>query len=494
MKTRVLLIDPPFYRILGFYNRYFPVSVTQIATTLQRYGHDAVVYDADCNKAPQYMDYASLPQHYPQYLSSLQDQTHTVWEEVKDVIGQIEARVVGISVWTTYAAAAFHTARLCKEVNPACTVVMGGPHATAKAKEILDICPYVDYVITGEGETAMLQLIESDLAEGNALENIPGLSFRNSEAVVHNPVICAAPLTELPTPDRSLLMNEDTYSPEDMGLIMSSRGCPFACAYCATHTRYVSYTPVDRVLEEIRHVRQKYGTTFFSFKDDSFTVNKKRVAEFCDRLIGEHLAIQWECNTRVDLITEDLLRRMKKAGCRSIKVGIESGSDRILSKMNKGISREQVRSAARILKRVGIFWTGYFMMGVPGETVDEIRQTLDFMHEIKPDFASISVYEPFPGTPMFEEGVARGLVKPQMTMEDFYTMLPNDYYKADPHRQVESIGPDEFHALARDVKSEFHAYNKSLAKTVKRASSRLGLYINRPRTLLADINRYRKWR
>ena len=206
-------------------------------------------------------------------------------------------------------------------------------------------------------------------------------------------------------------MNRATYSPEDMGLIMTSRGCPFSCTFCATDNRQVRYRSIEHVLREIRHVRDTYGTVHFTLKDDSFTVDKKRVAEFCDALTREDLRIGWECNTRVDLVTEEMLRTMKRAGCNSVKVGIESGSERVLERMNKRITLDQIRAAAGLFRKVGIHWTGYFLIGTPGESLEDIYRTLDFMYEIRPDFAAIGVYEPFPETVMFHEGIRRGLVK-----------------------------------------------------------------------------------
>ena len=165
---------------------------------------------------------------------------------------------------------------------------------------------------------------------------------------------------------------------------------------------------------------------------------------------------------------------MKKAGCNSIKIGVESGSEAILEQMNKGITLDQLRQAARMLRKAGIHWTGYFMMGVPGETEEQIYQTLDFMYELKPDYAHVGTYEPFPGTAMFEEGIRRGLLKPDMALEEFYGTLPNDYYKTNGRRQVDTIDPDRFAALESEMKARFHAYNKSMARLFKRARSRTG--------------------
>lgn len=492
---KILLIDPPFYRIIGFYNRYFPVGITTVGTFLSKNGYDVVIYDADCNYNPRHMDYSLLPQFYQEYLNSFQNHSHSVWKEVKDTIANASADVVGISIWTTYAASAFHVAKLCKEINAGCAVVMGGPHATVKADEILKISPDVDYVVRGEGEVTMLELVRQISSATDSALSIHGLSFRHKHAIIHNqPRPLVRDLGQFGYPARSLLMNENTYTSEDMGLIMSSRGCPFACSYCATHARTVTYRPTDHIVDEIKLVKEKYGTTLFSFKDDSFTVNKKRVEQFCDKLLAERLNINWECNTRVDLVSESLLAKMKKAGCNSIKVGVESGSERILKRMNKGITHDQIRNAAKLFRKIGIHWTGYFMMGVPSETVDEIYQTLDFMYEIEPDFASISVYEPFPGTPMFAEGIQKNLAKPEMTLVDFYTMLPNDYYKLDPRKQVETIDADEFSILAEDMKRKFHIYNKSFKRLLYRAKSRINLYVKQPRLLLCDFSKYLSWR
>lgn len=491
---KILLIDPPFYRILGFYNRYFPIGVTTVGTVLKEAGHDVVVYDADFNDNPKAIDYTRLPEYYNIYLDSFKRAEHPVWTEVRETIRQFKPDLIGISVWTTYAASAFHTAKISKEVNPGCPVVMGGPHATVKAEEILKILPFADYIVRGEGELTILELAKQ-IADGRKnLASIPGLSFRENGDIRHNPPTERHKnLDEFPFPDRSLLMNVGKYTSEDMGLIMTSRGCPYSCSYCATETNRVSYRSVGHILREIRFVKDKYGTTQFSFKDDSFTVNRRRVEELCDKIIAQRLGINWECTTRVDLVTEELLVKMKKAGCNSIKVGIESGSERVLKQMNKGITHGQIRYAAQLFKKVGIFWTGYFMMGVPSETADDIYKTLELMYEVKPDFASIGVYEPFPGTAMFAEGIKKGLVKPEMTLEDFYTTLPNHYYKKDARRQVDTIDEELFCMLEQEMKDKFHSYNKSFRKILNRAKSRAKLYTKQPQILFTDFKKYLSW-
>jgi radical SAM superfamily enzyme YgiQ (UPF0313 family) len=491
---RILLIDPPFYRFMGFYNRYFPVGLVSIGTVLRDAGHEVFICDADFNERPSLIDYTRLTEHYERYLHDLQQTDHPILTGLRETIRRVDPDVTGISIWTTYAASALRTAEICKDLFPDRPVIMGGPHATAKADEVLRIAPAVDYVIRGEGEWSALALVEQ-MAGGHVdRASIPGLLCRDGGAIHHTPSgERSRDLDEFPFPDRELLMNHERYTPEDMGLIMTSRGCPYSCSYCATETRRTSYRSTEHILREIRAVKSRYGTIQFSFKDDSFTVNKRRVEELCDRIITERLRIRWECTTRANLVTEDLLRRMKKAGCNGIKIGIESGSERVLGQMNKGLTLGQMREAAEMFRRTGIYWTGFFMMGVPGETVDEIYQTLEFMHELRPDHAHIGTYEPFPGTAMFQEGVQRGLIKTDMTLRDFFATLPNDYYKTDARRQVDTIDGEVFERLEREMKARFHAHNKSVARLLKRAKSRAGLYLAQPALLLADFRQYLSW-
>lgn len=491
---RILLIDPPFSRIFGLYTRYFPIGVTSVGTSLAAAGHTILVYDADCNDNNS-MDYTRRPEKFRQYLDSFKDKNNPIWIEVKNTIKDFNPDIVGISIWTAFVASAFHIAEICKEINPSCAVVMGGPHTAAKAGEILKLSLYTDYVVRGEGEITVSQLAQYIEDGKNNLSAIAGLSYKEDGAIKHNlSRENTKDLDKFLFPDRTLLRNENKYTSEAMGLIMASRGCPYGCTYCSTDTRRISNRSIDHVLKEIRLVRERYGTTQFSFKDDSFTINKARVEELCEKLIKEKFNINWECNTRVDLVTEDLLKKMKQAGLNCIRVGIESGSERILEAMNKGITLDQVRNASKLFKKVGIHWTGYFMIGVPGETVEDVYKTFDFMYEVKPDIASLAVYEPFPGTPMFTEGLKRGLVKEEMTLDEFFSTFPNHYYKINSKRQLDTIDEERFIFLEKELREHFHNYNKDFRRVFKRGQGRLNLYRNEPGILWGDIKRYLRWR
>lgn len=492
----ILLIDPPFYRFFNYYNRYFPLGLSYLSSTLKKAGHQVTIYDADCNKNSKGMDYTRLPEKYLIYLKELKNPENPVIKEISETFTKYQPDIVGITVMTPKAASAFTIASLAKKYNKDCFVVFGGPHATLKADEILKNTRDVDFVVSGEGEVVLLELVNALRAKSSNFNTIRGLSYRQGDKGVHNTKRSFIDdLDCLPFPDRETLLGSDTYTSEDMGLLMGSRGCPYSCSYCATQiwTRKVRYRSLTNILEEIKYVHHRYGTRQFTFKDDSFTVNRKRVMEFCNKLIDAGMKVNWDCNTRVDLVDSELLRTMKKAGCNSIKVGIESGSERVLKLMDKGIILERVKEAAELFREVGIHWTAYFMMGIPTETKEDVKKTLDLLYEIRPSFASIGVYEPFPGTKLFDVGVEHGLVNKEMVYEDFFTRIPSDYYLKDVNQRVDTMNQEDFITLENDVKDAFHNYNKGVMRIFERARSRSNVYLHNPRIFFNDIEKFLGW-
>ncbi|OQZ01343.1 MAG: hypothetical protein B6D35_03420 [Candidatus Brocadia sp. UTAMX2] len=492
----ILLIDPPFYRFFNYYNRYFPLGLSYLSSALKKAGHKVIIYDADCNKDSRGMDYTRLPEKYRIYLRELKNPENPIIKEISETFRKYQPDIIGITVMTPKTASAFTIASLAKQYNLDCTVIFGGPHATLRANEILKNTRDVDFVINGEGESVMLELVNALRAKDHTFSEIRGLSYRQGNAQIHNPPRSFIDnLDDLPFPDRESFLGLDTYTSEDMGLLMGSRGCPYRCSYCATQiwTRKVRYRSLANIVEEIREVHLRFGTRQFTFKDDSFTVNRKRVVEFCDILLEAGLKINWDCNTRVDLVDLELLRTMKKAGCNSIKVGIESGSERILALMDKGISLKRIHEAARLFRETGIHWTAYFMLGIPTETEEDVKKTLDLLYKIRPSFASIGVYEPFPGTRLFDIGVEHGLVKSEMTYEEFFTHIPSDYYLRNIRRRVGTMDYEHFTTLENEAKDAFHAYNKGVMRILERAKARSNIYFHNPRIFFNDVEKFLGW-
>jgi anaerobic magnesium-protoporphyrin IX monomethyl ester cyclase len=495
---KILFIDPPFYRFMGYYNRYFPLGLASLAAVLHRKGHEVLIYDADSKVNPSKMNFIFLEESYPLYLSTLKDSNHPVWLEMNETLRLFAPDAVGITIWTTFAASAFKTAYFCKQYNKKLPVIAGGPHCTIKPDEVMKICQDIDFLVRGEGEETLPELIENLKYRRTTelIKNIKGITYRLNGQIVHTPDReFIEDLDIIDFPARNLLLNKHSYDAEDMGLLMTTRGCPYSCSYCATNIwkRKVRYRSIDNVIAEIKLINNTYGTRQFTLKDDSFTINRKRVLEFCDRLIDEKLNINWDCNTRVNLVDEELLRKMKQAGCNSIKVGIETGSERMLKLINKGITCSQARHTAKLLRKAGIYWTAYFMMGLPSETEEEIYQTLQFMKELKPDFASLSVYEPFPGTDLFEIGIQNNLVQEERTMQDFFSISPKYYYVKYLNRRIDTMSNARLEQLEFEIKQQFDKYNKGFVRIAKRARSRSNLYLHNPFVILSDMKKLRSW-
>ncbi len=275
-----------------------------------------------------------------------------------------------------------------------------------------------------------------------------------------------------------------------MGLMMGSRGCPFQCTYCASKnmwTRKVRYRSVENILDEIHTVKRAFGTTQFSFEDDSFTTNTKLITEFAKQLIAQKMSINWSAITRINLLSYELITLMKKAGCNHIRVGIESGSPKVLRDTKKGITVEQMRTGAKILRDTGMYWSAYFMAGLPTETEDDIRASIELMKEIKPDYCTLSIFTPYPGTEIFEQLKRQDMVTEQMDWSKFSHASPHNYFSP-------QIPKEKFEELLDIFAHEVDKHNGNIRRLFKRAKSKGSVYIQQPSELVGDLKKYLSWR
>jgi tRNA A37 methylthiotransferase MiaB len=491
---RILLIDPPFKRFTGFVSYYFPIGLAYLATVTRNAGHDVAIFDVDAVEKGTDIDFSDEYRRLELYRQGLNDDSHIVWQDIKRVVEDFNPDIVGITAMTTKFGSVLRTAEVVKKYNPRLKVVVGGPHSTflpgltLKSKDI-------DIVVRGEGEKTFVNLIEA-IENGEGLQDIKGVSFKKDEKVFHNPPQeFIEDLDQTPFPARDLLMDSHNYTSEDMGAIMTSRGCPFNCSYCChMWQRKVRNRSIDNVIDELKEVKQRYGTKQFEFKDDTFTLNRKRTMEFCERLISEKLKINWSCTTRVDLLDEGLIKKMKKAGCNIIKLGFETGSERILKETKKGVTFAQMKTVAELLNRHGIFWSGYFMVGLPMETEEDIRQTYKLMKELNPYYVGLGVYNPFPQTELFEQGVQMGLLYPEVELEHFFDTNPKDYFFIDPSKRVANIQKEKFDNLVSFLIEGSHKHNTELRNIVRRGWARRLAYSQDWRLLLGDVKKALKWR
>jgi anaerobic magnesium-protoporphyrin IX monomethyl ester cyclase len=289
-----------------------------------------------------------------------------------------------------------------------------GVHVTATAAETLEDSA-LDSVVRGEPEWTIADLA-GRLARGESLASVRGLSFRGANgAIVHNEDRgFDGDLDELPPPARDLVHEEDYFLPilnRPYTLVVPSRGCPHHCTYCTAPMYYgkrLRQRTPSRVVDEIEEIARRGVVNDFVMWSDTFTLDKRFVLELCGELRRRNLGIRWMSNSRVDSIDEEIAMAMKEAGCTGISFGMESGVQEILDNVRKGTTLEQGRRAVRTVKNAGIQTLGHFMLGLPGETRETIRQTIDYAKEVDPDWAQFYCATPLPGTKFMEHARAHG--------------------------------------------------------------------------------------
>ena len=324
------------------------------------------------------------------------------WKRVEEVITALDADVYAMSCWTANRRGVALTAKLIKAVHPGAAVVVGGPHATPLARELLAHHPEIDVVSIGESEEQFHEILERQ-GRGEPLTGIAGTAYRDAGG---KPVLAA---------ERAAIANLDTLaSPHryfDTHIVMTSRGCPWQCTFCGAETtwgRGFRGNSIPYVLDSLESALERLPVKMIQIKDDTFTANKKRALEISRGIRERGLRFLWSCDTRVDVLTEELLTEMRLAGCQRLSLGVESGSQKILDAIHKKITAEEILEACAMAKRRGIRVRFYMMLGNRGETAETFHETLRFLALAKPHeyiFSCLSIY---PGTLDFEDAEQAG--------------------------------------------------------------------------------------
>jgi radical SAM superfamily enzyme YgiQ (UPF0313 family) len=423
---RTLLIAPPFYRLMGSHFNGLHLGISYIAAVLKQHGHDVSVYNADYSDTSEYLDQQQLFHNFDDYKQILNDLEHPIWNEIKANISGYAPDYVGITMLTANYKAVKNIARIVRLVNKDIKVVVGGTHPTLDPEGTMAEIDF-DYLIRGEGEFAFLELINGKKEEG-----ILGLSFRANKKVIHNPDRpFIADLDILPFPNRDSFLNGNDHA--DLNFMMTGRGCPFSCSYCVSPQfwhRKVRFRSVENVIEEIEYLNSEDKSSVIHFVDDTFTLQKDRAKAICQGLIDRHINVNWVCDTRADCLDEELIDLMKRSGCVRVKLGVESGSDKMLEKMHKGVTTKEIRRVVSIIKDRAIPLTIYLMTGFPDETEADLKQTIQFARELDVDYYSLSILSPYFGTEVWNDLVKSGRALDKEHWEYFYhqshEMLVND--------------------------------------------------------------------
>jgi radical SAM superfamily enzyme YgiQ (UPF0313 family) len=328
------------------------------------------------------------------------------FDEFKTEISKRQPNIVGITSSTLTYQSALKIAKIAKEVCPNCITIGGGSHVTFWDDHALEECPELDIIVRREGENTFLELVQRIEAEKSYID-IEGTTCRKDGKIIRNPDRpYIEDLDALPFPARHLWPMERFREIEDILYLATSRGCVYWCEFCTTvrmHGRKYRMRSPKNVVDEIELLQKTYGISKFTFCDDAFTVDQPRIEALCKEILNRGLKIEWNCGTRVDMLTKDLLAKMKEAGCVTVWFGVESGSQHVLDAMKKGITPELTMKVLGWVREAGLKPVPNVILGFPGETKESAWKTIKFVEKAAPDDVGFyNVATPFPGTPMYD--------------------------------------------------------------------------------------------
>jgi len=325
-------------------------------------------------------------------------------QQAKKIIEKFNPDILGITAATNTIEEAYDLINLLKLDSK---IVVGGPHTSVLPERTLKECPKIDIVVRGEGEHVMLEI-----AQNKPLSKIKGISYKKDNKIYTNPPRpFIENLDELSFPARDLLPLEKYWSPGirryPFATLITSRGCPFNCNFCVNYTvhgKKFRIRSVENIMKEIDELVHKYKVKEINILDDNFTLDSKRVEKLCDELIKRNYDLIWKTGNgiRADSINENLIKKMKSAGCYLLAFGIESGNPQILKNINKGETLEQIETAVRLAQKYKILTEGFFMIGNLGENKKTIRDTINFAKKLNLSIAQFQIFIPIPGSKYYK--------------------------------------------------------------------------------------------
>ena len=451
---RIALINPILENETCFHP---PLGLCYLAAYLIREGHQVIIIDREVLR----------------YKNK-----NTINYETARILEEYRPQIVGATATTPQIPDVVNTLKLVKDSNTNIKTILGGIHASVYKQQVLQDYPQIDYIVYGEGEITL-----SELAKEKPIKDILGLIFR--DYIEDQPIEFTNPprpliqnLDDIPIPARHLL-DMDYYTKSGPIILTgielralhtyTARGCPFACSFCAStyvFTRKLRFNSPERVIEEVEHLINTYHIKGLNFLEDAFFTNKERAKRICELFIekGLNKKIVWGVLLRSDMATEDTLKLLKDAGCVQVNYGFESGSQRVLDLMNKGTTVEQNLKAAQLTKKYGMRIFGNFMVGIPGETKEDMLLTFDFIKKVEPDYMQLAKYTPFPGSKMFNDMIKNDIKLSKKLTE--YTI------GGDEHRDIFcDVEEKEYHKLVDDFYKSYIRpliYRKYLAYNLLR--------------------------
>jgi len=365
------------------------------------------------------------------------------FEDLENVIRDKDPSAVGVQLFTCDFSSAKRTLQVAKRINSDLLTLIGGPHVSGDYKEVLNDLPEADYGFRGEAEHGLIKFLDYIESKNDMkLEEIPGLLYRSNGLIKYNDRGMVNDLNEIGFPDWDEI-DPRTYPPGPQGTftkriptapILTTRGCPYPCTYCSVELntgRKLRKRSAQNVVDEIELLNKKYGVQEIHISDDNFTLDKKRVKNICNMILDRKIDISWSCpnGVRLDSLNPELLKLMEKSGCYSFSVGIESGSPRILKLMRRRVNLKTMEEKMKlVVDNTKIRVTGFFIMGYPTETLDELKMSLDLSLRLPLSRGQYSNYIPLPGTQAFNMLLESGEIKRSEVNWDSFQLYRDTYH------------------------------------------------------------------
>ena len=447
--TRTVLVNPAWHCLQNHRTSYIPLGLAYVAGTLTSAGHEVEIVDGDRVLARHTLDPAIpepgiLVSSIDRYLE-FHDPQSPIYEILAREILARNPRIVGFTVWTASFQSVINTANVLKKFRPDIIIVAGGIHATIDPAGVMQQ-PAIDFVICGEGEAAARQLWDvlaraSDpFAESTRIAGVwtrlEGRVWKGGKTSLIERI------DDLPFPNYDGVRN---FSAQNIAGIITSRGCPFGCSFCASEsiwTRRVRYRAIDACLDELAYYRERFDLRSFRINDDTFCLKRARLQEFCTRLVAR-FGNTWDImvDANADSLDAEKIRLLKQAGCRQINFGIESVAPRIQKLfVNKRVNKEHAKAVVDEMYGAGIMSGAYFMTGFPGETEEELESTVAFMEELTATQNIWSVVSPYPGTPLHGYSLAHGYLRPVSSLHLMHHSLDSNMADIEPARYRQILG------------------------------------------------------
>lgn len=411
---------------------------------------------------PDFRDIAVLPPLGLGYLAAvllkrgvsvgIHDNTLFGYDDGKlaELIKEANPAVIGIGAATPMIKRAMEIAGLIKKINPEILTVLGGPHPSCTVEETL-MNKDVDAVVMDEGEETLSELVNKFLGGSRDFSGIKGCAFKSAGCIVTNPRRGMIDnLDSLPFPAFDLMPIELYFKKKKtFGIlqkstkslpVFASRGCPSKCTFCLRFLgKKLRVRSAENIVDELMERKKTYGVTEFNFLDDNFTLHKRRVIELCELIHkrGLNITFRFPNGVREDFLDEEILEALKSVGCYHLDFGIESGSQKVLDIMKKGKKIEEITEKVYLSKKYGFKVSSSFLFGTPGETLDDMEETIRYAASLPLDSASFGIITPFPGTELRKECIEKGwLVHSDyeyynIAMDEFRPLIETPEWKAE---------------------------------------------------------------